>query len=169
MEVQFRKSSTCQLCKTKYRYVEVRRTKSNSLLAYITSNVLRALATVLYFLAIPLLTTLWFCNKMLFCQEGSIAEVHEQSWSNMSLMVRKYGDHTRIAVTNSDNRSDNDQRYQSFQSSTHPLVALVFAYHLDVVWINVANLLLIQMIMNNLEHYHEWCIEHRPRIAIHLT
>lgn len=163
LEIQFRRVSTCQMCKGKYRYVQVRRTQSNSLLSYISKNVIRSLATLLYFIAIPLLTTLWFFNRLKFCNDPS------QEWSNSShrMFITNYGDVRRGSKWEETLKKSNTAKPD--QGKVHPFVVMVFAYHADVVWINVVNLLMIQLIMMNLEHYQSWCVEHRPRSVIFLT
>ena len=84
LEVQYRRSSQCQLCRSKYRFVEVQRTRSNSIGSYLATHWMRALVTLFYFVCIPVLTTLWFCNKL------RITEQLEEAAGGGSSRVRRF-------------------------------------------------------------------------------
>ncbi|KAI2803344.1 hypothetical protein BLOT_007471 [Blomia tropicalis] len=191
LEVQYRRSAICQICKSKYRFVSIWR-KNNSVRSYICTHKLRSFGTLLYCLCIPILTTLWFCNKLKYSEE-------EQAWNEKYRtiltkydLIQKNGrpyippsnlKRTPIIKKNRSNRNvdqiwsrPNDENRSDFngtsqvlpqmQSSFHPFIILLFSYHCDVLWINLLNLLLIQLIMNDLEHYNTWCRENRPRVLI---
>ena len=122
LECQYRKSSTCQLCNVKYHHVEVIRRRSNDLLAYIQANRLRTFATFIYFISLPLLTTLWFCNKLRFASmkdnnNGNGGSSRMLTWNETyRALVSKYTNAIGSDRSNS-NQNNNEEMSSSTSSS----------------------------------------------------
>lgn len=167
LEVQFRRSADCQVCKTPYTCVDVRKTGGllgNSVLAYAGAHFFRSLATLVLCLAVPFLTTLWFCNRIHFC---ALRDAQEAGGNGSFRVVKVPGRSTKTDYEGQEGEEQEKPVYG--HQRVHPLLVLVFTYHADVLWINLVNLMLIQLILHNLEHYQRWAVDHRPRVAIHLT
>ncbi|KAH9391327.1 hypothetical protein TYRP_006930 [Tyrophagus putrescentiae] len=166
LEVQFRRSATCQLCRTPYRGVAIHRTGGGGnfhrMVAYLSAHFLRCLATLVLALSVPLLTTVWFCNRIKFCS----LQNEERAFGGGG---ERFGNGSYRVVATTSGRGKGTGSHHLVRQPVHPLLVLIFTYHADVLWINVVNLMLIQLILHNLEHYQQWAVEHRPRVAIHLT
>ncbi len=181
LEVQFRQSAACSLCQTPYQGVSIRRTGVgvHRLLAYLAGHLLRCLATLALVLAVPLLTTVWFCNRIKFCslQMEASAASERSSTSSSSSSSSSFGGSNesssgyRVVVSSGrpGKGTSGGQAVSYTRQPIHPLLVLIFSYHADVLWINIVNLLLIQLILHNLEHYQQWKALNRPRVAIHLS
>jgi len=148
--------------------VEVRHDESNSLLGYMSRHTLRFVVTLLCILGIPLLTTLWFCNKLRVA-----SMMHTSSWNdNYRAMPSRFGQTPRSSSVTARSRQHSGGPSSASPpqvNGLHPLMVLVYWYHCDVVWINLVNLLFVQLILNNIEHYQQWYVEHRSRTAIHFS
>lgn len=185
LETQFRKSTECDLCKTEFKFVKwvfvyidnriepnqtyqtsivnklftnrIERISTNNLTNYIKNNLIRFFISVVCLLLIPVSTVLWFINKIKFTIE------EDQPW------IMEYRKKTRYCL-NTNNSNVRCRVVQKLMSNNvHPLIRLIFAYHWDVLWINLINLLLVQVLIINVNHYQDWVLDNRPKMSIQLN
>lgn len=127
----------------------VTRIRNNSLYQYVLEHKMRTLLSLFYVLAIPVLTILWFVNKITLTLEqenmDACFRLKEANWAKCRSARSK------------------------MIANVHPIIFLIFAYHCDVLWINLTNLIMVQMLLVNISHYQDWLSANRPKMMIQLN